>query len=312
MLNLFSNLEKLLPNIKENTDLYRFNTMRVHSKVPFFWEAKSKDDLIKVLTVARRFGIKTFILGGGSNVIITPRIKNLLVIHNKYIEKKNVYEDNQNVDIFVSSGYPVSRLVQYTVDQDLSGLEYYYGLPGTVGGAVYMNSKWMKPPSFFGNNLVSARLLNLSGKVRTVNKEYFQFKYGFSKLQQTREVFLDGIFRFSKFSREVLKNKLKEVLDYRKRTQPFGVATSGCFFKNISDEVKDKLNLPTTSAGYLIDKCGLKGYSIGSFTVSYKHANFIVNNGDGQVDDLLKLVNIIREKVKQKFGVSLEEEVLII
>ena len=109
-----------------------------------------------------------------------------------------------------------------------------------------------------------------------------------------------------------IKEKAAWALDYRKKTQPFGVASSGCFFRNISRPEKERLNLPTTSAGYLIDKAGLKDFSVGSFYVSPIHANFIVNRKEGSREDLIKLLGIIKDKVKYKFGVELEEEVIIV
>ena len=97
---------------------------------------------------------------------------------------------------------------------------------------------------------------------------------------------------------------------YRKETQPFGVATSGCFFRNISKEDQERLKLPSTSAGYLIDHAGLKTTQVGDFIVSDKHANFIINKGSGKAEDLLKLVDKIKEEVNKKYGVDLEEEVI--
>jgi len=100
-------------------------------------------------------------------------------------------------------------------------------------------------------------------------------------------------------------------LIYRKKTQPFGVSTCGCFFKNISKIERKKANVETKSAGYLIDKSGLKGVSIGNFKVSTKHANFIVNTKSSQSDpcDLIQLVSLIKQKVKLKYGIELKEEV---
>jgi len=148
--------------------------------------------------------------------------------------------------------------------------------------------------------------------VKKVAKSYFKFAYDYSILQKTGEIVLEAVFRLKKIDPKILQDRAARSFKYRKKTQPFGVASSGCFFRNISDEEKNKRNLPTASAGYLIDKAGLKGFTVGGFYVSPIHANFIINKGNGKNEDLIKLLGIIKKGVKEKFGVELEEEVIII
>jgi UDP-N-acetylmuramate dehydrogenase len=205
----------------------------------------------------------------------------------------------------------MSLVVRETVQEGLSGFEYHMGLPGTLGGAIYMNSKWTKNLSYAGDNLISAQITDREGNERTVDRDYFEFAYDYSILQKTGEIFLEGIFRLHKEDPAILDERAKGAQAYRKETQPFGVATGGCFFQNISDAEKEKLNLPTKSAGYLVDKSGLKGFQIGAFQVSTKHANFIINTGNGTPEDLHKMLNHIKKTVKEKYGVDLKEEVII-
>jgi UDP-N-acetylmuramate dehydrogenase len=154
--------------------------------------------------------------------------------------------------------------------------------------------------------------MDSAGVVRTESREYFKFAYDYSYLQETHEVFMEGVFRLEKNDPALLQQWSQEALAYRKQTQPFGVATGGCFFQNISEEEQKKNHLKTRSVGYLIDQLGLKGHQIGSFVISDKHANFIINTGDGKPEDLAELVRFIKSKVKEKYGVSLKEEVKII
>jgi UDP-N-acetylmuramate dehydrogenase len=175
-----------------------------------------------------------------------------------------------------------------------------------------MNSKWTKPPIYFGDDLVYAYLVDNQGEIKRVDRDYFEFAYDYSVLQKTKEILLEGVFRLKKDDKKKIQERAAFALDYRKKTQPFGIASSGCFFRNISDEERVKLNLSTTSAGYLIDQAGLKGHAVGNFYVSPIHANFIVNRGGGKRADLIELVNTIKETVKKKFGVKLEEEVIVI
>lgn len=301
---IFKILEEFLGKrrVRRDVDLFRFLTLKTHSLAEYFFEAKTKEDLVKAKQITLQLGLPFFLLGGGSN--LAPIVKKIsgLVVKNLYQKKEIINEKKDYVDLLVSSGYLVNKLVLETIKKGYEGLEYHLGLPGTVGGAIFMNSKWTKPPSYFGDCLIFGYLIDKNGKIKKANRDYFQFAYDFSILQKTKEILLEAIFRLKKTNPEKLKRKGEGALKYRLKTQPVGVFSSGCFFKNINGK----------SAGYLIDQCGLKGYSVGDFYVSEKHANFIINRGNGKSDDLIKLVGIIKKKVKEKFGVELEEEVILI
>jgi UDP-N-acetylmuramate--L-alanine ligase/UDP-N-acetylenolpyruvoylglucosamine reductase len=287
---------------QKNIDLFPHLTLRTHVVAEYFVEARTRDDLIQAKKYSFKNKIPLFILGGGSNLAIIKDKIHGLVVKNNYQDLKIIKETKDYVDISVSSGYPVSKLVTETVEKGYQGFEYHKGLPGTVGGAIFMNSKWTRPLSYFGENLVVGYLVDSLGKEKKVNRSYFKFAYDSSILQQTGEILLEAVFRLKKTDSAVLKKRSESAFNYRKKTQPMGVKTSGCFFRNINGK----------SAGQLIDLAGLKGLTIGDFYVSDIHANFIINRGDGRTKDLLKLVKIVKEKVKRKFGVELEEEVIII
>ena len=288
--------------IEKNKDLIQFNTLRTASVAEYFLEAKTREDLIEGKKFALKNNLSLFILAGGSNLAIVKDKINGLVIKNNYQELKILRETDNDVLISVSSGYPVSLLVNETVNKGYQGFEYHKGLPGTVGGAIYMNSKWTKPVSYFGENLEYAYLVDDRLQDKQVDRKYFKFAYDYSTLQKTKEILLEAVFNLKKTDPRILKERAQKAFEYRKKTQPMGVKTSGCFFKNVSGK----------SAGQMIDKVGLKGFSVGNFFVSPIHANFIINRGNGKNKDLLRLVRIIKEKIKNKFGVELEEEVIII
>ena len=159
---------------------------------------------------------------------------------------------------------------------------------------------------------IPASVLTENGDVLERNQSYFKFAYDYSILQDTKEILLDIVFLLKRENKESLIEKSKAALEYRKKTQPSGVFTSGCFFRNITDEEKQSKKLSTNSSGYLIDQAGLKGYKIGDFEVSNEHANFILNKGNGKPEDLLKLLNLIKRKVKEKFNIDLREEVVLV
>ncbi|MDO8497225.1 MAG: UDP-N-acetylmuramate dehydrogenase [bacterium] len=298
--------------IQKDKNISSYITLRTETVAEYFIEAETKEDWLTLFHLTHEHTIPLFIIGGGSNLAILQNKINGLVVRNLYVIKEVVNDTAQYVDLLVSSGYPMGRLVKETAEAGYEGFEYHLGLPGTLGGAIYMNSKWTHPLSYAGDWLIKGFLIDNEGALKEVDRNYFQFAYDHSKLQETKEFFLEGIFRLQKQNPAILKNRSQEALAYRKQTQPFGVATSGCFFQNISEEEKNRLGFPTGSAGYLIDQAGLKHTQVGDFIVSPIHANFIVNQGEGKPEDLIQLIHLIKAKVKEQFGVDLKEEVRII
>jgi UDP-N-acetylmuramate dehydrogenase len=289
--------------LQHNIDLFPYLSMRLHTKAEYFFEAKTKEDLFQAIQTTHASGMPLTILGGGSNLVFHSSIIQGLVMKNSYADIRVVSENDDTIDIEVGSGTNMGVLVQYISERGYSGLEYHKGLPGTVGGAVYMNSKWTRPLTYVGDCVTSALLSDASGKEKQVTKEYFSFAYDYSKLQDTHEYVISVTFRLNKSTSDVVTQHAKEAQTYRSKTQPAGRPTCGCFFRN----------LPTKSAGYLIDMAGMKGQSVGSFAVSDIHANFIVNTGgDARPEDLKQLILQIKEKVLEKFGIQLEEEVQVL
>jgi UDP-N-acetylmuramate dehydrogenase len=305
-------LEQLLGKgkIRETVDLFPYLSMRLHTTAQYFFEAQSKEDLIHVMQAIYTLKLPLIMLGGGSNAVFNRSEIQGLVVKNNYSAITALSATDTTVDIEVGSGTSMAVLVQKLTEQGLSGLEYHKGLPGTVGGAIYMNSKWTHPLCYVGDTVISAILVDSAGKEKKVDKEYFDFAYDYSILQKTHELLVSVVFRLQKKGIEVVTGRANDSIEYRKKTQPSGVATCGCFFRNISAEEQEAHNLPTKSAGYLIDKAGMKGVQIGSFKVSEVHANFIVNQGgDARPEDLAILVEQIKTKVKAQFGIILKEEV---
>ncbi len=306
-------LEEILRKpVLEGKDLSPYLTLRVGGKAPYFFVVESFADWLRVKELLKEGIIDIFVLGGGSNLVVKNLPRNTLVILNRYAKMELLGEDKDKVFVKVSSGYAMTRFVKECVFKGWEGLEYHWGLPGTVGGAVYMNSKWTRPETYVGDVLYKALLLTRDGEFKEVKREYFKFDYDYSILHETGEIVIEVVFKFTKADPEILYKRSMEAYKYRRETQPVGVFTSGCFFQNISEAVQKKLNLPTKSAGYLIDKAGLKGFRIGGFQISEKHANFIINVGEGRIEDLEKLVEAVKKRVKEKFNVDLELEVIIV
>lgn len=301
---VFPDLERVFgkSRLKRQVKLAPYSTFKMGGIAEYYYEALIKEDIIACVNACHTLNIRLTILGGASNVVINENKIHGLVVRNLYREKKIIKENALEAIITVSSGYPISLLVREMVDAGLSGLEYHLGLPGSIGGALYMNSKWTHPDSYVSDQLVEAELINHESVIKTVDRDYFQFGYDVSILQKTKEIILAATFKLKKTDREELKQRTQEAFAYRKKTQPYGVSTSGCFFKNVNGK----------SAGKMIDALGLKGYTIGDFLISKRHANFIINTGNGKYEDLQKLVFFIKQKVRDAYMVELEEEVIYI
>lgn len=301
-----------LGKIQEQIDLFPYLSMRLHTKAQYFFEAKTREDLLNAIKATFKLNIPLIMVGGGSNIVFHASFVMGLVVKNSFSDLKVVSENKEEIDIEVGSGMNMALLIQHLEEKGYSGLEYQKGLPGTVGGGVYMNSKWTLPLSYVGDCVLQADLADKKGNEKKVDRDYFQFAYDYSKLQDTHEYVISVVFRLKKMDISLVTERALNAQTYRHKTQPFGKPTCGCFFRNVSEGVQKKYSLPTKSAGYLIDKAGLKGTTIGSFMVSDIHANFIVNKGgDARPEDLKVLSDLIKKKVKERFGIQLEEEVEI-
>lgn len=313
-------LQKVFGNrLKRDELMSRHTTFKLGGPAEYYVDIEKVDDLIKAVNTARTLKIPFFILGGGSNLIISDKgVKGLVIKNNcrkfdvmSMVGKvKNRKIDVDKALVYAESGVIMNQLVRYTIDQGLSGLEYQLGLPGTVGGAIYMNSNFPRKGVYVGDCVYRARLLTKNGEVKEVDNSYFGFAYDRSILQGNGEIVLSVVFKLIPADKKILWERGEEALKYRTDTQPKGIS-AGCTFRNIS--ISEAVTIPTpdriTSAGYLIDKAGLKGKKIGGAMISDKHANFILNSGDATAEDVVNLINLIKEEVHKKFGVNLHLEV---
>ena len=294
-------------------------TFKIGGPAQLYLEVETIEDLVASVTHARNLGVSVFIVGGGSNIIVSDKgIKGLVIKNNcrkfdvasmggKIVNGKI---DVSGAFVMAQSGVIMNQLVRFTVDQGLGGLEYQLGLPGTVGGAVCMNSNFPLKQAYMGDCVYRAKLLTPEGEIKEVDNSYFHFAYDYSILQKTGDIVLSVIFKLVPMDTAVLKERSMEAMTHRSGSQPKGLS-AGCTFRNIS--ILEAMTVPTpgrvTSAGYLIDKAGLKGKRIGDAKISDMHANFIMNMGNAKAEDIIALVELIKEEVKKKFNVGLHMEV---
>ncbi len=298
-------------------------TLKIGGSADIFFEAENKEEFYQAVFLTYQHDLPVFILGGGSNILISDSGVRGLTILNRCrkirISRvqgsfKSGSKQIQNVLVEVETGALINQLVRFTLDEGLAGLEHHLGLPGTVGGALFMNSKWTHPEIYIGDVLLSAQLVGRDGVIKTVPASYFDFGYDQSILQKTHEVVLSATFSLQKGDKDALWKTAHESLAYRTETQPKGVSTAGCTFRNIKQS--DALSIPTPnhtkSAGYLIDQVGLKGYQVGGATISDKHANFILTTPGARARDVYAIIQEAQKRVKEKFNVALEPEVVLI
>lgn len=305
--------------MKAHEPLARYTTFKIGGVADLFYEAKTTDELAAVVARAKQLGVPVFILGGGSNILIGDKGVRGLVVRNfsmrigiKGVKSVSVGGKQKKI-VFVEadSGVPINKLVRFTIDEGLSGLHMHLGLPGSVGGALYMNSKWTHPDGYVGDAVYQVRLITATGQEEIKPQSYFHFAYDSSRIQTSKDVVISVVFALTADDKDALWKIANESIAYRRETQPQGILSAGCTFRNLSRSEALALSTPnlTTSAGYLVDHAGLKGAAIGDAYISTQHANFIVNKGKATAMDVIHLIEKARVAVKDAFGVTLKEEI---
>jgi len=288
------NIQKLLPGVQKNFLLKKYTTFRIGGKVQYFFAAKNKKEIIKAVTVAKKLDLPFFILGRGSNLLVSDKGFKGIVINFQF----SIFNFQKN-KIFAGAGTPLGRLVNVSAEKSLTGLEWAIGIPGTIGGAVYGNA------GAFGKSMkdiVSEVEIfdSKTQKIKIFGNKKCKFSYRNSIFKKNPNlIILSVVLKLKKGDKKTIKEKIQEYSKYRIKTQPLNFSSAGSIFKNP----------PGTSVGYLIEQCGLKGKRIGNVKISEKHANFIINLGKGKAKDVMKLIKLIKKEIKKKFKIELEEEI---
>ncbi|MBI4990861.1 UDP-N-acetylmuramate dehydrogenase [Candidatus Gottesmanbacteria bacterium] len=301
-----------------NEPLSKYSSFRIGGPADLFFRAKTSADLIAAVLGASSLGIPFFVVGGCTNLLISDKGFCGLIIKNdtSQIKFAGAQGDKKvrTVYLQVESGVGINRLVRFCLDQGYCGIQAFMGQPGTVGGAVWINAHNISKGQFFGEKIISAKLIDHHGKEKEVSNKYFHFAYDYSICQKTKEVVVSVVLALQIGDKKTLWKEATNVLKYRQQTQPQGKYSSGCTFRNIEKSDAVRLATPefTCSAGYLLESVGLKGYKVGSVQFSEAHANFIVHQGEGTASDVLKLISLAKEKVRRTYGVDLKEEIVLV
>lgn len=276
-----------------NVDLKTLNTYRLGEKVSRVFYPESVKDIKTAINMSKKLNLKYKILGNGSNILFKEENFVGSIICLKEMNKIKFLKNNL---IFVESGAMLSNLVSFMLDNSLTGLEWACGIPATVGGATFNNAGCFD--DCFFNHITKVEYLDEHLKLKNLIPCDKNFAYRYSCFKNTTKIITGVEIKTSKGCKEEIKNKMQEIVFKRTSLQPKGFC-AGSVFKNPNN----------ISAGKLIDDCGLKNLQMGDAIVSSKHANFIMNLGNAKCEDVLKLIEIVKTIVYNKYGINLECEI---
>ncbi|MDP4007643.1 MAG: UDP-N-acetylmuramate dehydrogenase [Candidatus Peregrinibacteria bacterium] len=292
---------KAFPQLRRDEPLSKHCWYALGGPADFFVEVDNTDDIPKLIREARENNLPYFVLGGGSNTVFHDEGLRGLII--KVAANNFGFKDDFENDslVIAAPGALTSQIAKESIDRGLTGIESLYGLPGTVGGAIFGNAEAHK--ASIGDFVESIILYDADmDSIREVSAEYFGFAYRHSALHKTGEIILKVILKLEKIDKnDEAKQKAIDALNFRKEHQPAG-RNNGSFFKNPDGD----------SAGRLIDVADLKGTKIGGAYISEKHGNFFMNDGTAKTQDLIDLKNLAQRTIKEKFDINLRPEVRII
>jgi len=293
--NLVKNmLENAGLKLKKDKPLSKLTTFRIGGPAEFFVSVRTIDELRLVVNTAKSFHLPWFIIGAGSNLLAPDEgFKGIVFqLSGEFTE----IEFRENIAI-AGAGVKLQKLCNESARKELSGLEFIVGIPGTVGGGIYMNAgAWHE--SILDKTIKISLFDTENDEIVTFNAP-FDSGYRKSPWQNKRWIILSAEFELKPDSITNIETKMKEFFNKRKKTQPLSQPSAGSVFKNPLEY----------KAAFLIESAGLKGLSVGGAKISTKHSNFIVNEKGAKCKDVLSLINIVITEVEKKYGVKLEPEI---
>ncbi|MCR6786049.1 MULTISPECIES: UDP-N-acetylmuramate dehydrogenase [Bacillus cereus group] len=281
-----------------NEPLARYTTMKIGGPADILIVPKHVAGIEKTLQLVKQYKTKWTVIGRGSNLLVSDQgIEGVVIRLGEGLDHLEVEKHK----VRVGSGYPLIKLSTLLSRQGLAGLEFASGIPGSVGGAVYMNAGAHK--SDISSVLSKALILFEDGTIAWLTNKELEFSYRSSVLQTKRlGIVLEAEFQLQAGKREEIVRSMQNNKDYRRETQPWNHPCAGSIFRN---------PIPHFS-GDLVEKAGLRGYRIGGAQISEIHGNFIVNTGGASAQDVLSLIELIKHTIKDKFDVDMHTEVEII
>ena len=274
-----------------NELIKNFTTYKLSGKMPDIYIPESIEELKELLKTNKKYKI----LGKGSNLIISEKYDGIFI----KLDNFNKLEIKDK-EVKVGCAYSLSKLSQECAKKGLSGLEFACGIPGSIGGAVYMNA------GAYGKNvsniLKEVTILDDKQNIKTLTNKQLNFGYRNSIFKENNYIILDATFTLENKESSIILKEISDIMESRRRKQPLEYPSAGSVFRNPEGY----------SAGRLIQNAELQGININDAEVSKKHANFIINKGNASAEDVIKLINIVKNKVKEKNNIELKLEQEII
>ena len=299
---VLSDLKKVIPeeNIKINEPMSKHTSFKTGGPAEIYIIGKTLEQIQEVLKYSNQNNIQLYIIGNGSNLLVSDEgIKGIVL--KIAVDNIETLESDFGVLVKAGAGVKIMALAQILKKDGITGFEELAGIPGTMGGANYMNA------GAYGKELkdiiVSTKAINKeTGEIETLKNEEQELKYRSSIFKNRKYIIIETMLNLQKGIPEEIERKMNDFLNQRKEKQPIEYPSAGSTFKRGEGFITAKL----------IDECGLKGYQIGGAQISEKHAGFIINKNNATSKDILDLIKYTKKKVFEKFGVQIEEEVEII
>lgn len=296
---LSSLCRKLCCECRAEESLKRHTTFKIGGNCKILININSADSLKEILKFLKERNIKYFVLGKGSNILADDKGFDGVIL--KISKDFSRIEKMGETEIFCTAGTSLSELCIFAMENSLSGLEFAYGIPGTAGGALFMNA------GAYGGELKdvvrSAHYIDGNCELCSIHAEDMKLSYRHSIFGEKSDwIITDMTFSLLRGNREQIREKMNELLHKRKDKQPLEFPSAGSTFKRPEGSY----------ASLLIEQCGLKGLSVGGAEVSTKHSGFVINKGDATFDDVIDLTDKVRKCVLEKTGYHLELEPIIL
>ena len=295
---------ELAEEVRVDEIMKSHTSFRVGGPADLFAEPKDTEEIAALISAAKALKIPFFLMGNGSNLVISDEGIEGLVIHLgetfSHIESEPDPNDPEKELVRVTAGTLLTRLSSFATKSGLAGLEFASGIPGSVGGAVFMNAGAYDHD--MSEVVEEVSCITKDGQVKTVRKEDLDFSYRNSVFMKEGGIVTEALLSLSRGNAEEISSKVREYTEKRTKSQPLNFPSAGSMFKRPVGHY----------TGALIEQCGLKGTCVGGAQVSEKHAGFVINKGDATASDIDGLVKKIQSEVKAKFDVDLEREVRFI
>ncbi len=295
--SLISLAEELKIKYSENESMALHTSFKIGGKADIYLKPETAEQLTRLITFLGENEIPFFVLGSGSNLIVSDKGIEGAVVDTTALNKIYLKDDNC---IYAEAGASLAALCCFARDNSLTGLEFAYGIPGSVGGALYMNA------GAYGGDMscvvTSADSITVKGQKVSRCAEQLELGYRKSVFKKNGEIIVGVCFKLNKSSREEIGSKMDEIIAKRKNSQPLEYPSAGSTFKRPEGYY----------AAALIDECELKGRAVGGAKVSEKHAGFVINFDKATCEDVIGLVEVIKDTVKEKKGVDLETEIIFV